>query len=155
MCVEKTPWELVIDFHGHTCPGIALGYRVAQLAQREMGIRPTPDSEVLVKAYTQSCAVDAMQVLNKATLGRRALMIEETQQHLYQFHFTGTQEIHQFRIAQEVIEHLAAFNIQSLSPREKQNKILEEVQYVLSVEESAFCHYELIPGELKKPVPHR
>lgn len=150
MCVEKTPWELVIDFHGHTCPGIALGYRIAQLAQREMGIRPTPDSECVVKAFTQSCAVDAMQILNKATIGRRTLIIEGTQQHIYQFHFTGTQEIHQFTVSSEVLEHLVAFKSQDLSPRERQNKILEGVQYVLTAEESAFCHYEKISGELRK-----
>ena len=150
MCVEKTPWELVIDFHGHTCPGIALGYRIAQLAQREMGIRPTPDSECIVKAYTQSCAVDAMQVLNKATIGRGALIIEETGQHIYQFHFTGTQEIHQFTIPAEVLEQLVAFNNPALSSRERQNKILEGVQYILTLEESSFCHYEKIHGELVK-----
>lgn len=150
MCVEKTPWELVIDFHGHTCPGIALGYRIAVLAQREMGIRPTSDSECLVKAFTQSCAVDAMQVLNKATIGRGALIIQENKQHIYQFHFTGTQEIHQFTVAPEVLEHLAAFKKLELSSRERQNKILELVQYVLTLEEPAFCHYEKISGELNK-----
>lgn len=150
MCVEKTPWELVIDFHGHTCPGIAIGYRVAQLAQREIGIRPTPDSECIVKVFTQSCAVDAIQVLNKATTGRGALIIEETRQHIYQFHFTGTQEIHKFTVSSEVLEHLATFKNQAPSSRERQNKILEGVQYVLTTEESAFCHYEKISGELRK-----
>ncbi|AFM00792.1 formylmethanofuran dehydrogenase subunit E [Desulfitobacterium dehalogenans ATCC 51507] len=150
MCVEKTPWELVIDFHGHTCPDIALGYRVAQLAQREMGIRPAPDSECLVKAYTQSCALDAVQVLNKATIGRRALIIEETQHHIYQFHFTGTQEIHQFTVSSDVLDHLKALQHPDLSPRERQNKVLEGVQYVLTLEESAFCQYDKIPGELRK-----
>lgn len=150
MCVEKSPWELVTEFHGHTCPGIALGYRIAQLALREMGIRPTPDSECLVKAYIQTCAVDAFQVLNRATIGRRALIIEELHKHVYQFHFTGTQEIFQFTIHPEVLEHLAAFKSTNLSPREKQNKRLEGVQYILSLEESSFCRIEQLPGQLQK-----
>lgn len=150
MCVDKSPWELVIDFHGHTCPGIALGYRIAQLALREMGIRPTPNSECLVKAYTLSCAVDAIQVLNRATLGRRALIIEESHQHVYQFHFTGTEEILQFTIGPEVLEHLESFRSENLSPREKQNRMLEGVQYILSLEESAFCGMERMAGQLQK-----
>lgn len=150
MCVEKTPWELVIDFHGHTCAGIALGYRIAQLALREMGIRPAPNSECLVKAYTQSCAVDAFQVLNRATVGRRALIIEESHQHIYQFHFTGTEEILQFTISSEVLEHLGSFRSENLSPREKQNKMLEGVQYILGLEESSFCTMDRITGQLQK-----
>lgn len=150
MCVEKTPWELVIDFHGHTCPGIALGYRIAQLAQREMGIRPTPDSECLVKAYTQTCAIDAFQVLSRATVGRRALIIEESHKHVYQFHITGTEEILQFTISPEVLEHFSSLKSGNLSPREKQNKRLEGVQYILSLEESAFCTIERIQGQLQK-----
>lgn len=150
MCVEKTPWELVIDFHGHTCPGIAIGYRIGQMAQRNMGIRPAPDSECLVRAFTLSCAVDAIQVLNKATVGQRALMIEETKQHVYQFHFTRSQEIHQFTVSPEVLEHLSALTNQDLSPRARQNMILEGVQYILTLEESAFCQYQQLPGEIKK-----
>lgn len=152
MCVEKTPWELVIDFHGHTCPDIALGYRIAQLAQREMGIRPAPDSECLVKAYTQSCALDAIQVLNKATIGRHALIIEETHRYMYQFHFTGTRDIHQFTVSPAVLDHLETLRHPDLSPRERQNKVLEGVQYVLTLEESAFCHYDKIPGQFSKVI---
>lgn len=150
MCVEKTPWELVIDFHGHTCIGIALGYRIAQLAQREMGIRPTPNSECLVLAYTQSCALDAFQVLNHATIGRRTLIIEENNQHIYKFHFTGTEEILEFTILPNVLEYLSTLHSETLSPREKQNKNLEGIQYILSLEESSLCSMERISGRINK-----
>lgn len=148
MCVEKTPWEQVIDFHGHTCPGIALGFRVAQLAQREMGARPTPHSDCLVKAFTQSCALDAFQILNRATIGRRTLILEETKQPIYQFHYTGTQEILQITLSPAVLEHLSSLHSEDLSPREIQNKRLEGVQYVLSVVEEEFCTMERIAGEI-------
>lgn len=151
MCIEKTPWELVIDFHGHTCPTIALGFRIAQLAQREMGVKPTADSQCLVKAYTQSCAVDAMQVLNKATTGRGTLFIQEDNTHIYEFHFTGTEEIHQFTVTSEVVSYLESLLTEELSPRAKQNKILEGVQYILSLEEAKFCQYKSISGILPLP----
>jgi formylmethanofuran dehydrogenase subunit E len=150
MCVEKTPWEQVIDFHGHTCPGIAIGYRVATLAQREMGIRPTSDSELLVKAETRSCAIDAFQIINKATIGRRALMIEDTNQPTYWFHFTGTQEILKITVNSTLLAQLAATRLENLSPREKQNKNLEIIQLILTTPENEFCSRERVSGELTK-----
>lgn len=151
MCVEKTPWEQVIDFHGHTCPTIALGFRIAQMAQREMGMRPSSDSQCLVKAYTQSCAVDAMQILNKATTGRGTLIIEEENTHIYEFHFTGTQEIHKFTVANEVLDYLNSLFTEDLSPRARQNKTLEGVQYIFSLEADKLCQYEKIAGTLTIP----
>ena len=150
MCVEKTRWEQVIDFHGHTCPGIAIGYRVATLAQREMGIRPTSDSELLVKAETHSCAVDAFQIINKATIGRRALMIEDTNQPTYWFHFTGTQEILKITVNSTLLAQLAASHTENLSPREMQNKNLEIIQLILTTPENEFCSLERVSGELTK-----
>lgn len=150
MCVEKTPWEQVTDFHGHTCPGIAIGYRVAVLAQKEMGIRPTADSELLVKAETRSCALDAFQIINKATIGRRALIIEDTHQPIYQFHFTGTQEILKITVNPTLIESLASVHSETLSAREKQNKNLEMIQHILTLGEDDFCSLERISGMLTK-----
>lgn len=150
MCVEKTPWEQVIEFHGHTCPGIAIGYRIAVLAQKEMGIRATVDSELLVKAETRSCALDAFQIINKATIGRRALMIEDTHQPIYHFHFTGTQHILKITVNPALMEHLATAHQETLSPREKQNKNLEMIQYILTLAEADFCSIERISGELTK-----
>lgn len=150
MCVEKTPWEQVIDFHGHTCPGVAIGFRVAQLAQRELGIKPAQDSELLVAAETRSCALDAFQVLNKATLGRGTLRIEEKGKHVYYFHYTGTGAILRIGVKGPVIEHTAPPQTFA-SPRQKQNWALENVQYVLSTPEEDFCTLQKLEGSLEKP----
>lgn len=138
MCVEKTPWEQVIDFHGHTCPEISLGYRVAQIAMRELGIRPTPDSELSVIADTHSCALDAFQVLNHVTYGRGNLIVNEKKRHVYHFQYSGTSEGVQISIAAKILEHLAG-NDEHLTRREKQNKTLEAIQLILGTEEKLFC----------------
>ena len=138
MCVEKTPWEQVIDFHGHTCPEISLGYRVAQIAMRELGIRPAPTSELMVTAYTHSCAIDAFQVLNRTTYGRRTLLVNEKQQHVYHFHYTGTSEGLQISVRSELLDQLVGVHDHK-STREKPNKYLEAIQFILSSEETLFC----------------
>ncbi|OLN29987.1 formylmethanofuran dehydrogenase subunit E family protein [Desulfosporosinus metallidurans] len=138
MCVEKTPWEQVIDFHGHTCPEISVGFRVAQIAMRELGIRPTPSSELTVTANTHSCALDAFQILNRATYGRGNLLVNETKEHVYHFQYTGTSEGILISIRPELLEHLAEAHIHT-SAREKQNKYLEAIQFILGTEETQFC----------------
>jgi len=138
MCVEKTPWEQVIDFHGHTCPEIALGYRVAQIAIRELGIRPAPDSELLVRADTHSCALDAFQVLNHVTYGRGNLTVNEKKSHVYHFQYTGTSVGLQISIESAILDHLSGTD-DDLSRREKQNKTLEAIQFILGTEETLFC----------------
>ncbi|AHF06756.1 formylmethanofuran dehydrogenase subunit E family protein [Desulfitobacterium metallireducens] len=150
MCVEKTPWEQVTDFHGHTCPGIAIGYRVAVLAQKEMGIRPTSDSELLIKAESRSCALDAFQIINKATIGRKALMIEDTHQPIYWFHFAGTQELLKISVNSALMKRLDSSHPGPLSPREKQNRNLEMIQLILTTDEEDFCSLERVPGVLTK-----
>lgn len=138
MCIEKTPWEQVVDFHGHTCPEISLGYRVAQIAMRELGIRPAPNSELSVIANTHSCALDAFQVLNHATYGRGNLTVNEKKSHVYHFQYSGTSEGVQISIKTEVIEHLAGTR-DHLTTREIQTKELEAIQFILGIEETTFC----------------
>jgi len=138
MCVEKTPWEQVVDFHGHTCPEIALGYRVAQIAMRELGIRPTPTSELLVTADTHSCALDAFQVLNHVTYGRGNLRVNEKQSHIYHFQYSGTSMGLQISIEPGILEQLTG-NDEHLTRREQQNKTLEAIQVILGTEETLFC----------------
>ena len=138
MCVEKTPWEQVIDFHGHTCPEISVGFRVAQIAMRELGIRPTPSSELTVTASTHSCALDAFQVLNRATYGRGNLRVNETKEHVYHFQYTGTSEGILISILPQILTHLAEAHVHT-NTREKQNKFLEAIQFILGADESQFC----------------
>jgi len=53
--------DRVIDFHGHTCPGLAIGIRVSELALERLG---TPESGKLVAVVeTDMCGVDAVQFL--------------------------------------------------------------------------------------------
>ncbi|HBC95098.1 MAG TPA: formylmethanofuran dehydrogenase, partial [Pelotomaculum sp.] len=30
MGAEKNDWEKSVEFHGHSCPGLAIGYRVSK-----------------------------------------------------------------------------------------------------------------------------
>jgi len=144
MCIEKTPWEQVIDFHGHTCPEIALGYRVAQIAKRELGFNPEPETSIMITAYTHSCALDAFQIINRATYGRGNLIVEEKKQHVYHFQKNSTLEELQISIRPEILEHLSSGTEEQLTRREKQNKNLEAIRVILGAEETLFCSYKYV-----------
>lgn len=64
---EKTI-EDVIAFHGHSCPGLAIGIRVSELALRELG---DPNSiQMVAVSETDMCGVDAIQFLTGCTYGK-------------------------------------------------------------------------------------
>jgi formylmethanofuran dehydrogenase subunit E len=62
----------VVDFHGHSCPGLSIGIRVSELAKRELG--DLPDSQIVCITETDMCGVDAVQYLTGATFGKGNLI---------------------------------------------------------------------------------
>ncbi len=66
----------VIDFHGHSCPGLAIGIRAAELALREIGPHAA-DEEVAAVVETDMCGVDAIQFLTGCTLGKGNLILRD------------------------------------------------------------------------------
>jgi formylmethanofuran dehydrogenase subunit E len=62
-----------VEFHGHMCPGLALGLRVAELALAEFG-RHGPENELVAVVETDMCPVDAIQLLTGCTFGRGNLV---------------------------------------------------------------------------------
>lgn len=74
----------VVDFHGHSCPGLALGYRVAIRALRELGDR-SEDEEIVAVVENSSCAVDAIQVMTGCTFGKGNLLFRDYGKQVYTF----------------------------------------------------------------------
>ena len=64
--------EQTIRFHGHSCPGLAIGMRVAEFALNEFG--HAADEEVVAVVETDMCAVDAVQFLMGCTFGKGNLV---------------------------------------------------------------------------------
>jgi len=64
--------EATIAFHGHSCPGLAIGIRAAELALRELD-NPR-DTEIVAVVETDMCGVDALQFLLGTTMGKGNLI---------------------------------------------------------------------------------
>src|SRR5512147_2395515 len=75
-----------IQFHGHLCPGLALGYRVAKAALRELGADRPQDEELVAVVENDSCAADAIQFVTGCTFGKGNLVFRDYGKHVYTFY---------------------------------------------------------------------
>jgi formylmethanofuran dehydrogenase subunit E len=72
-----------IEFHGHICPGLIYGYRVAKEAMKLMNIGHSIDEEVVAICENDSCAVDALQVMLGTVTGKGNLIIKNFGKNAY------------------------------------------------------------------------
>jgi formylmethanofuran dehydrogenase subunit E len=77
-------YDEVVDFHGHSCPGLALGYRVSLRTLGELG-KPSSDEEIVAIVENNSCAVDAVQVMTGCTFGKGNLIFRDYGKQVYTF----------------------------------------------------------------------
>jgi formylmethanofuran dehydrogenase subunit E len=77
-------FEDIVEFHGHVCPGLALGYRVSMFALKELGERAL-DEELVAIVENNSCAVDAVQVITGCTFGKGNLIFKDYGKQVYTF----------------------------------------------------------------------
>ena len=77
-------FEDVVLFHGHSCPGLAIGYRVSLRAIQEFPER-AKDEELVVVVENNSCAVDAIQVITGCTFGKGNLIFKDYGKQVYTF----------------------------------------------------------------------
>jgi len=75
-----------IQFHGHLCPGLALGYRVARAALRELDADRPEDEELVAVVENDSCAADAIQFITGCTFGKGNLHFRDYGKHVYTFY---------------------------------------------------------------------
>lgn len=84
-------WQECVDFHRHSCPGLALGCRTAFDAMEALGLSgPVVDEEVVCVAETDSCAVDAIQIVTGCTLGKGSLLLRLRGKNAFTFFLRAT-----------------------------------------------------------------
>ena len=72
-----------IEFHGHLCPGLVYGYRVAKEAITLLDLKRSKDEEVVVISENDSCAVDALQILLGTSIGKGNLILKDYRKNAY------------------------------------------------------------------------
>lgn len=83
MCTEKTPWEQAVEFHGHACPGLAIGFKATQAALEYLGAVRDKDEEIVAVVENDSCAIDAIQSVLSCTAGKGNLIFRNNGKQVY------------------------------------------------------------------------
>lgn len=85
-------WEKSLDFHGHKCPGLAIGFKACEAAIIEMNLKFSQDEEIVCITENNACGVDAIQVLTGCTFGKGNLIYDPKGKMAYTFFCRKTGE---------------------------------------------------------------
>lgn len=83
--IDEETLGRVVEFHGHMCPGLAMGIQASQLALREIGAH-AKDEEVVAVVETDMCGVDAVQFLTGCTFGKGNLIHRDWGKNAFSFY---------------------------------------------------------------------
>ncbi len=68
--LSSTEWKKAVDFHGHVCPGLAMGFKAAKVGMDRLKEDRAEDEELVAIVETDACGADAIQVLTGCTFGK-------------------------------------------------------------------------------------
>lgn len=78
-------YDEVVRFHGHSCPGLAVGYRMTLAALDALGVERAEDEELVAVVENDACGVDAVQYVAGCTLGKGNLVFRDWGKPVYTF----------------------------------------------------------------------
>ena len=67
---KKALWDRAVDFHGHACPGLTIGYRAALYAAELLELDFSEDEDVVCVSENDACGVDAIQAVLGCSIGK-------------------------------------------------------------------------------------
>lgn len=84
--MDKVLWEKCVKFHGHECPGLAIGFKVCEAAKQKLNINLSQDEEIVCVSENDTCAVDAIQSIFSCTAGKGNLLFHNIGKMAFSFY---------------------------------------------------------------------
>lgn len=78
-------WEKAVAFHGHECPGLAIGVRASEIAMEKLGIGTSEDESIVCVTENDACGVDGVQAILGCTFGKGNLLYRGTGKQAFSF----------------------------------------------------------------------
>lgn len=110
-------WEKAAAFHGHKCPGLAIGYRACEAAIEKLHIGRSEDEEIVCVTENDACGVDAVQSVLGCSFGKGNLIYRGTGKQAFSFFNRKTGE--------KIRVYLKARNTDKLDRAQWQKRLLE------------------------------
>lgn len=130
--MDRKLWEQCVEFHGHECPGLAIGFRAAMIAKEKMKVNFSQDEEIVCITENDACGVDAIQYITGCTLGKGNLILRQTGKMAYTF------------INRENKQALRII----LKPSEREMEFKERQEYILTAPDQDLYKSEWVELEL-------
>ncbi len=84
MKTREQMWREAVAFHGHSCPGLAIGVRIGLDFLEDAGLTGrAEDEEIVAVAETDACGVDGLQVILGCTAGKGNLWLDKRGKHVF------------------------------------------------------------------------
>lgn len=83
-------WNRCVEFHGHACPGLSIGYRAALYAVKLLNLTFSDDEQCVCISENDACGVDAIQVILGCSAGKGNLLFHVVGKSAYSFYERST-----------------------------------------------------------------
>jgi formylmethanofuran dehydrogenase subunit E len=83
--LSSNDWRKAVDFHGHTCPGVAIGFKAAMAGMEWLKEHRSVDEELIAIVETDACGADAVQVITGCTFGKGNFIFRDHGKNVYSF----------------------------------------------------------------------
>lgn len=134
-------YEEVVRFHGHECPGLAMGYRMAIAAMEKLDSIRSEDEEIVAVVENDACGVDALQCVSGCTFGKGNLLFRDYGKHVFTIYSRST------RAGVRVYFHGEGI------PRDLREDRSALTKWILSA--SADSILSIVPVSISEPEPAR
>ncbi|MDV0447073.1 hypothetical protein MsAg5_09470 [Methanosarcinaceae archaeon Ag5] len=98
-------YDDAIAFHGHSCPGLAIGYQAALYAKELLNLEYSEDEDVVVITETDSCTVDSIQTVLGCTAGKGNLFVNNWGKNAFTFYNRKTGKAVRLMMSPDVIQN--------------------------------------------------
>ncbi len=83
--VDSDDWRKAVEFHGHICPGLSIGFKAATAGLHSLRENRSEDEEIVAIVETNACGADAVQVLTGCTFGKGNFIFRDHGKNVYSF----------------------------------------------------------------------
>ncbi|MEW6113807.1 MAG: FmdE family protein [Thermodesulfobacteriota bacterium] len=83
--LSRDEFKKCLEFHGHLCPGLAIGYKAAEAGLEWLRENRAFDEELVAIVETDACGADAVQVLTGCTFGKGNFIFRDHGKNVYTF----------------------------------------------------------------------
>lgn len=86
MMNAKDLWNKCVEFHGHSCSGLTIGFKAALYAMDLLDFEFSDNEQIVCVAENDGCSIDAIQIVTGCSVGKGNLLFHMTGKQAYTFY---------------------------------------------------------------------